>query len=254
MSPAPRPILASASPSPYSPPRSSNRDDLASASASVYLSPSYEYGIPISPTLISTSALSSLSIRNSTDEITPLITATAIPSYLDPGFDHDRRKDAKDAAPDYVVITVTSANGVGTYVSTVLLGDSYPTTRNDLGDGNNGGSNPHPGISTGSIVGISVGLALGFLALLGVCYVYYLRSRQTRRLRHRRGRRKAKVVVARGGGGGGGGKGRGHRGGGGHRAGGGRRAGGRGGGGRPGPPPPPPPPPPGASGLAPANP
>lgn len=52
----------------------------------------------------------------------------------------------------------------------------------------------HPGISTGSIVGIAVGLTLGFLAFFAVCYIYYLRIRQARghRFRGKRSRTRKK--------------------------------------------------------------
>lgn len=44
--------------------------------------------------------------------------------------------EQKDGSPYYVVITVT--NGGGSYITTVLLGNSYPTTfsKVDLGGGN----------------------------------------------------------------------------------------------------------------------
>ncbi|CZR56919.1 uncharacterized protein PAC_06808 [Phialocephala subalpina] len=121
----------------------------------------------------------------------------------------------------YVVITVT--NGAGIHITTVLLGDSYPTTFSKTAIGGGSGSS-HPGISTGSIVGIAVGLSLGFLAFFAVMYIYFLRFRQARRLRRKRRRRKSngggskrgKIPAAPPGGGGGG----------------------------PGPPPPPPPAPP----------
>ncbi|KAF8866984.1 hypothetical protein BDZ45DRAFT_795431 [Acephala macrosclerotiorum] len=134
--------------------------------------------------------------------------------------------EQKDGSPYYVVITVT--NGSGMHITTVVLGDSYPTTFSGAAVGGGSGGS-HPGISTGSIVGIAVGLTLGFLVFFAAMYIYFLRLRQARQLRRKKrrrrsnggGSRKGKIPSARGGGGGGG---------------------------SPGPPPPPP------SGLAPANP
>ncbi|PVH79218.1 hypothetical protein DL98DRAFT_655620 [Cadophora sp. DSE1049] len=86
----------------------------------------------------------------------------------------------------YITLTVTRSSG--TYVTLVELGDttiptSYPvtqtTTRSRI---------PNPGIPTGTIVGIVVGISLGVLALVGVFYVYLLRARHLKRIRRRRRR------------------------------------------------------------------
>ncbi|KAH7419489.1 hypothetical protein BKA64DRAFT_650955 [Cadophora sp. MPI-SDFR-AT-0126] len=85
----------------------------------------------------------------------------------------------------YITLTVTQSSG--TYVTLVELGDttiptSYPVTQTTAS------RIPNPGIPTGTIVGIVVGISLGALALVGVFYVYLLRARHLKRMRRRRRR------------------------------------------------------------------
>lgn len=111
-------------------------------------------------------------------------------------------EDEKDAGYEYVTLSITLP--YTTYLTTILLGDSFPTT-----DANTlvpttyavptSSSNTRvqtPGISTGAIVGIVVGLIVGFSALLGVFYVYLLRAREAKRRRRRRRSRRGSSATA----------------------------------------------------------
>lgn len=94
---------------------------------------------------------------------------------------------------DYLTISITSP--YTTYTTTILLGNSFPTTAPiplaavPQATATTTQVQQFPGLPTSIIVGIVVGCALGCLLLLGVLYVYMLRARQRRRQRRRRRRR-----------------------------------------------------------------
>jgi len=96
--------------------------------------------------------------------------------------------NAKEVAPYYVTLTIT--RDATTYITTIQLGDSFPTT--SFPNSNSQPASPprttaqHPGIPTGDIVGIIVGCIVGFGLLVGVFYVYLLRARQFRRVESRK--------------------------------------------------------------------
>ncbi|KAK0125644.1 hypothetical protein ONS96_009479 [Cadophora gregata f. sp. sojae] len=87
----------------------------------------------------------------------------------------------------YITLTVTRSSG--TYVTLVELGDTtLPTSYQVTQSQTTTSRIPDPGIPTGTIVGIVVGISLGVLALVGVFYVYLLRARHLKRIRRRRKR------------------------------------------------------------------
>jgi hypothetical protein len=108
----------------------------------------------------------------------------------------------KDSGYEYVTLTVTSP--YTTYITTILLGDSFPTTNVEslqpttyaVPSSSSNTKVQTPGIATGTIVGIVVGLIFGFLSLFGVFYVYLLRARQAKRRRQRRRSRRGSSATA----------------------------------------------------------
>jgi hypothetical protein len=100
----------------------------------------------------------------------------------------------------YITLTVTAQTG--TYITSVLLGDSFPTSTTDpiptpepQSAVSTSPSTPspsttvqHPGISTGAIAGIIIGVLGGLSLLVGAFYVYLLRSRKFKRGKRRKRR------------------------------------------------------------------
>jgi hypothetical protein len=103
----------------------------------------------------------------------------------------------------YITLTVTASTG--TYITSVLLGDSFPTS--SITDPNpiptpepqsavsTSPSTPspsttvqHPGISIGAIVGIIIGVLGGLSALVVAFYIYLLRSRKFKKGKRRKKR------------------------------------------------------------------
>ncbi|KAH9211344.1 hypothetical protein DL95DRAFT_448272 [Leptodontidium sp. 2 PMI_412] len=87
---------------------------------------------------------------------------------------------------EYITLTITGSSG--TYATLVELGDpSFPTAYSATQ------ATPkrrvqNPGVPTGTIVGIVVGIFGGVMLLMGVFYVYLLRARHLKRVRRRRRR------------------------------------------------------------------
>ena len=88
-------------------------------------------------------------------------------------------------------VTLTVTKPFSTYTTTILLGDTFPTS-SYITPVTTPDSQPQPvqqpitpGIATGTIVGIVVGCTLGFLLLVGVFYIYLLRAKQYRRRKGR---------------------------------------------------------------------
>jgi hypothetical protein len=120
------------------------------------------------------------------------------PSDPDPELSEDDI-EPRDGSGQSYYITLTVTSSTETYLTTLLLGDSFPTSIE---------SNPtpdptptpqpqsalatpspvqHPGISTGAIAGIIVGVLAGLSLLVGAFYVYLVRSKILRKGRRRRG-------------------------------------------------------------------
>jgi len=116
----------------------------------------------------------------------------------------------------YLTLTVTQA--YLTYTTTILLGDTFPTspppgfpaasaypaaaqsspqveTESETADP----QTQNPGLGSGTTAGIIVGCILAFILLLGVGYVFLLRARQRRRRRRRRKKRRKSASSAGGG-------------------------------------------------------
>ncbi|KAG4421009.1 hypothetical protein IFR04_005878 [Cadophora malorum] len=97
----------------------------------------------------------------------------------------EERQDSR-----YVTLTITGSSG--TYVTLVELGDTTIATSYPVSQTTARSRIPNPGIPTGTIVGIVVGISLGVLALVGVFYVYLLRARHLKQIRRRRRRARRK--------------------------------------------------------------
>ncbi|KAG4439918.1 hypothetical protein IFR05_004593 [Cadophora sp. M221] len=98
---------------------------------------------------------------------------------------HEDAIEERDGT-EYITLTITRSTG--TYVTLVELGDpSFPTAYSATQ------ASPkrrvqNPGIPTGTIVGIVVGIFGGVMLLMGVFYVYLLRARHLKLVRRRRRR------------------------------------------------------------------
>jgi hypothetical protein len=101
-------------------------------------------------------------------------------------------------------ITLTITRDYTTYTTTILLGNTFPsspqiTTSPSVQTSQL--SHPGtPGVPTSTIAGIVVGSIAGFLLLVAIFYVYVLRSRQIRRKSKKRGRSRSSKSSSHGGG------------------------------------------------------
>lgn len=104
----------------------------------------------------------------------------------------------------YITLTITRDSTV--YTTTILLGNTFPSSpqTTTVSVQTSSPSRPHsPGIATSTITGIVVGCIAGFLLLVVIFYIYVLRSRQIRRRSRRRGSSRSSKRSSRAGGGGG---------------------------------------------------
>jgi hypothetical protein len=102
----------------------------------------------------------------------------------------------------YITLTVTTQTG--TYITSLLLGDSFPTSSPTSDPTPNPIPTPepqsavststptpsvqHPGISTGAIAGIIIGVLGGLSLLVGAFYIYLLRSKKYKKGKRRKKR------------------------------------------------------------------
>lgn len=143
--------------------------------------------IALSSSSPSTNAAQTIVLTASTNDI-----SSPVPT-------HPSDINEKDSGYEYVTLSVTLP--YTTYITTILLGDSFPTTSlvpttYAVPTSSSNVKVQTPGIATGTIVGIVVGLIVGFLALFGVFYVYLLRARQAKRRRRRRRSRRSSSATA----------------------------------------------------------
>ncbi|TAQ89110.1 hypothetical protein B7494_g2572 [Chlorociboria aeruginascens] len=129
-------------------------------------------------------------------ELSPLNShASAVPVHTPSPFLLERN-------PRPLLITLTISQPLTTYATVILLGDTFPTpsptptpTSPPLSLPPTTTSTPAPaarvqtpGVPTGTVLGIVIGCALGFLALIALFYVYLVRARRRERRRWRRWR------------------------------------------------------------------
>jgi hypothetical protein len=115
--------------------------------------------------------------------------------------EHDIELEPRDGGSSYyITLTVTAQSG--TYITSVLLEDSFPTSTTDpiptaepQSAVSTSPSTPspsttvqHPGISSGAIAGIIIGILGGLSLLVGAFYVYLLRSRKYKKGKRRKRR------------------------------------------------------------------
>jgi hypothetical protein len=151
-----------------------------------------------------TTSSSLINVEASSPSSTSSTSSTSIDPPSPPQPTRPIKINEKDTGYEYVTLSVTLP--YTTYITTVLLGDSSPTTNGLVPTtypvpASSSSSNTKvqtPGIANGTIVGIVVGLVVGFLALFAVFYVYLLRARQAKRRRRRRRSRRGSPATAEG--------------------------------------------------------
>ncbi|KAH7342538.1 hypothetical protein BKA65DRAFT_293558 [Rhexocercosporidium sp. MPI-PUGE-AT-0058] len=114
-----------------------------------------------------------------------LASSGIVPVLSDDDTDLEDAIEERDVT-QYVTLTITRDSG--TYMTLVELGDpSFPTAYSATQISSKRRIQ-NPGIPTGTIVGIVVGIFGGVMLLVGVFYVYLLRARHLKRIRRRRRR------------------------------------------------------------------
>jgi hypothetical protein len=105
----------------------------------------------------------------------------------------------RKASPQYyITLTITDPAAV-TYTTTILLGDDYPgpSTTDPVQQSAStqtltAAAPKSPGLSSGSVAGIIIGVLGGLAVLAGVFYVWMLRARQWKTTHKKRKRKKKK--------------------------------------------------------------